>query len=135
MANNNLTNAKNAKNDEFYTQWADIEKEVNAYLVLDPDVFKGKTILCPCDNPFESHFFKYFAFNFNDFQLKKLMATCYVRSPIANSQLALFDDENKESPFDDENKANQTTRCPHKMEIMEIQFRSHDLLCLQNRTW
>ena len=51
--NSRLSQAKNAKNDEFYTQWADIEKEVNAYLEFDPDVFKGKTVLCPCDDPYE----------------------------------------------------------------------------------
>jgi len=56
MANSNLTKAKKAKNDEFYTQWADIEKEVNAYLEYDPNVFAGKTILCPCDDPYESNF-------------------------------------------------------------------------------
>ena len=56
MANRNLTNAKNAKMDEFYTQLWDIEKEVNAYLDFDPDVFRGKTILCPCDDPYESNF-------------------------------------------------------------------------------
>jgi len=95
MANSNLTNAKNAKNDEFYTQWIDIEKEINAYFDLDPDVFKGKTILCPCDDPYESNFFKYFALWFNQLKLKKLIATCYAGSPIANTQLSLFEDENK----------------------------------------
>jgi len=111
MANTNLTNAKNAKNDEFYTQWADIEKEVNAYLEFDPDVFKGKTILCPCDDPYESKFFRYFALSFNDFKLKKLIATCYAGSPIANTELSLFHDESEE---------NKTTRSPHKIEITEI---------------
>ncbi|MDR0328254.1 MAG: adenine-specific methyltransferase EcoRI family protein, partial [Planctomycetaceae bacterium] len=84
MANNNLTQAKNAKNDEFYTQWADIDREVQAYLEFDPDVFRGKTILCPCDDPYESNFFKYFAINFSKFKLKKLIATCYAGSPISN---------------------------------------------------
>ena len=117
MANINLTNAKNAKNDEFYTQWADIEKEVNAYLEFDPDVFKGKTILCPCDDPYESNFFKYFALSFNDLKLKKLIATCYAGSPIANTQLSLFDDESAE---------NKTTRHPHKIEITEIPDMNND---------
>ena len=63
--NSELKQARNAKNDEFYTQWADIEKEVNAYLEFDPDVFRGKVILCPCDDPYESNFFKFFALNFN----------------------------------------------------------------------
>ena len=61
MANSNLTNAKNAKNDEFYTQYQEIEKEINAYLEYNPLVFKGKTILLPCDDPEWSNFTKYFA--------------------------------------------------------------------------
>ncbi|MDR2735083.1 MAG: adenine-specific methyltransferase EcoRI family protein [Spirochaetota bacterium] len=111
MANSNLSQAKNAKNDEFYTQWADIEKEVNAYLECNPDVFRGKTILCPCDDPYESNFFKYFALKFNSFKLKKLIATCYIGSPIANNELSLFPEESRE---------NRTTGNPHKIEITEI---------------
>ena len=110
MGNSNLSNAKNAKNDEFYTQWGDIEKEINAYLDLDPDVFKEKTILCPCDDPYESNFFKYFALNFKLLGLKKLIATCYAGSPIANTELSLFPDESEE---------NKTTRNPHKIEITD----------------
>ncbi|OSP83283.1 DNA methyltransferase [Lacticaseibacillus paracasei] len=89
-----LSRAKNAKNDEFYTQWSDIEKEVNAYIEYDKDVFRGKTILLPADDPFESNFFKYFATHFNDYGLKKLIATSYDPSPIVNTQLelSLFDD-------------------------------------------
>lgn len=96
MANNNsLAQAKKAKNDEFYTQWADIEKEMNAYLEYDPSVFKDKTILLPADDPFESNFFKFFATHFNDYGLRKLIATSYDPSPIMNTQLALslFPDE------------------------------------------
>jgi hypothetical protein len=76
-ANSNLTNAKNAKNDEFYTQYSDIEKEINAYLEYNPDVFRGKTILLPCDDPEWSNFTKYFAQNFESFGLKKLISTSY----------------------------------------------------------
>ena len=111
MPNVNLSQAKNAKNDEFYTQWRDIEREVNAYLEFDPDVFRGKTILCPCDDPYESNFFKFFALHFQDYHLKKLIATCYTGSPIADTQLSLFADESEE---------NRTTRKPHKIEITEI---------------
>ncbi len=77
MANSNLTNAKIAKNDEFYTQYNDIEKEINAYLEYNPDVFKNKTILLPCDDPEWSNFSKYFAQNFERFGLKKIISTSY----------------------------------------------------------
>jgi hypothetical protein len=78
MAKNaNLGAAKNAKNDEFYTQYADIQKEVNAYIEYNPDVFRGKTILLPCDDPEWSNFTKFFAQNFEFFGLKKLISTSY----------------------------------------------------------
>ena len=77
MANTNLTAAKKAKNDEFYTQYHDIEREMNAYLEYNPDVFRGKTILLPCDDPEWSNFTKYFAQNFKTFGLKKLISTSY----------------------------------------------------------
>ena len=75
--NANLTAAKSARNDEFYTQWADIEREMNAYLEYNPDVFRGKTILLPCDDPEWSNFAKYFALHFTDFGIKKLISTSY----------------------------------------------------------
>lgn len=75
--NSNLTNAKIAKNDEFYTQYGDIEKEINAYLEYNPDVFKNKTLLLPCDDPEWSNFTKYFAQNFERLGLKKLISTSY----------------------------------------------------------
>lgn len=77
MANSNLTKARNAKNDEFYTQYQDIEKEINAYLDFNPDVFRGKTVLLPCDDPEWSNFTKFFAQNFEKFGLKKLTSTSY----------------------------------------------------------
>lgn len=77
MANSNLSNAKSAKNDEFYTQYHDIEKEINAYLDYNPDVFRGKTVLLPCDDPEWSNFTKFFAQNFERFGLKKLISTSY----------------------------------------------------------
>ena len=77
MANSNLTNAKNAKNDEFYTQYLDIQKEITAYLEYNPDVFRGKTILLPCDDPEWSNFTKFFAQNFERFGLKEIVSTSY----------------------------------------------------------
>ncbi len=75
--NKNLTKAKKAKNDEFYTQYHDIAKEIQTYLDFNPDVFRGKTILLPCDDPEWSNFTKYFAQNFERFGLKKLISTSY----------------------------------------------------------
>ena len=77
MSNKNLSAAKNAKNDEFYTQYADIQKEINAYLDYNPDVFKGKTVLLPCDDPEWSNFTRFFAQNFETLGLKKLISTSY----------------------------------------------------------
>ena len=86
MANKNLNAAKEAKKDEFYTQLVDIENELKHYR----EHFRGKVIFCNCDDPYESNFFKYFANNFNAFGLKKLIATCYNGSPIAQLELPLF---------------------------------------------
>lgn len=86
-SNNDLGAAKTAKKDEFYTQLTDIEKEMRYYRKH----FKGKTVFCNCDDPFESNFFKYFVLNFNRLGLKKLIATCYATSPISGQQLSLFD--------------------------------------------
>lgn len=85
--NQSLAKAAKAKNDEFYTQLSDIEKELRYYR----QHFKDKVILCNCDDPFESNFFKYFVLNFNRLGLKKLVATCYATSPIANEQISLLD--------------------------------------------
>lgn len=95
MANANLSAARTAKQDEFYTQWADIEREMNAYLEYDPDVFRGKTILLPCDDPEWSNFSKFFALHFTDLGIKKLISTSY--APESNADGAfytptLFDD-------------------------------------------
>ena len=98
--NASMSAAIKAKNDEFYTLLTDIEKEMRHYRKH----FKGKTVLCNCDDPFESNFFKYFVLNFNRLGLKKLIATCYATSPIANQQLSLFDvvggdEEQRNKPY------------------------------------
>ncbi len=97
--NASLRKADKAKNDEFYTQLSDIEKELSHYKAY----FKGKTVFCNCDDPYESNFFKYFAMNFNFLGLKKLIATCYDSSPVAGEQLSLFPDKR-----------------PYKIEITEV---------------
>ena len=90
MANKNLTSAKRAKNDEFYTQYGDIQKEIEAYLEYNPDVFRGKVVYCNCDDPYESNFFRYFVLNFKKLDLKQFITTSYKPSPVANTQLELF---------------------------------------------
>ena len=77
MANTNLKKAKAAKNDEFYTQYSDIQNEINAYIDYNPDVFRGKTILLPCDDPEWSNFTKFFINNFERYGIKKLISTSY----------------------------------------------------------
>jgi len=101
MPTENLTNAKKAKNDEFYTQYHYIEKEIAAYLEYNPDVFRGKIILCPCDDPEWSNFTKYFAQNFQRLGIRKLISTSYpIESKIykSNYQPTLF--ETKNSQYD-----------------------------------
>jgi len=94
MANSsNLNKAKKAKYDEFYTQYYDIQIEIDAYLQYNSDVFRSKVVYCNCDDPFESNFFRYFVLNFNKLGLKQLITTSYKPSPVANTQLALFGDD------------------------------------------
>lgn len=93
MADNKaLGKAKDAKKDEFYTQLPDIEAELKHYRAF----FKGKTVFCNCDDPYESNFFKYFALHFNDLSLKKLIATSYGGSPVAGNEFDMFEDQGQE---------------------------------------
>lgn len=105
MAHSNLKDAKSTKNDEFYTQYEDIQREINAYLEYNPDVFKGKTVLLPCDDPEWSNFTKFFAQNFENFGLKKLISTSYATESkkIKFQQLTFFEEN---SPQFDETKTN-----------------------------
>ena len=106
MANKNLNAAKTAKKDEFYTQMYDIEMELQHYWTH----FRDKVVLCNCDDPYESNFFKYFALNFNQLGLKKLICTCYDGSPIMGTPLSLFalDEEGEEK------------KLAYKVEISEV---------------
>lgn len=105
MGNTSLGAAKKAKNDEFYTQWADIEREMNAYLEYDPDIFRGKTLLLPCDDPEWSNFTKFFALHFEEYGLKKLISTSY--APMANQAAAFYEPTlfETEGPDYDEDKS------------------------------
>ena len=108
MANSNLTKAKKAKNDEFYTQYHDIQKEIDAYIEYNPNVFKGKTILLPCDDPEWSNFTKFFAQNFERFGLKKLISTSYAadsKNYKSDYQPTLF--EKKDPKFDKKKTSKQ----------------------------
>ena len=91
-ASASLSHAKKAKNDEFYTQYNVIEAEMNAYVEYNPDVFRNKTILLPCDDPKWSNFTKYFAANFSRFGLKKLISTSYAQGA-RNREISLFEEE------------------------------------------
>ena len=104
MANTNLANAKTAKNDEFYTQYSDIQKEMNAYLEYNPDVFRGKTVLLHCDDPEWRNFTKFFAQNFESFGLKKLISTSYAveSKKIQEWEPTIFETE---SPYYDADKS------------------------------
>lgn len=104
MANSTLSKAKAAKKDEFYTQFYDIEAEMEAYLDYNPDVFRGKTVLLPCDDPEWSNFTKYFAQNFEELGLKKLISTSYAldsKTYKDGTQLSLFETQ---SPKFDKDK-------------------------------
>lgn len=105
-SNSSLNKAAKAKNDEFYTQLADIEKELKRY----KNQFHGKVVYCNCDDPFESNFFKYFAANFNALGLRKLITTSYIKSPIAGGQLPLLEVEGLKP----------TGKEPFKIEINEV---------------
>lgn len=109
MANNSLKAAKKAKADEFYTQLSDVENELRHY----KRHFRDKVVFCNCDDPYESNFFKYFAMNFNQLGLKKLIATCYDGSPICDTQLSLFDTDSEQSQL-------SKTCVPHKIVITEV---------------
>ena len=113
MANKNLNAAKVAKKDEFYTQLSDIERELQHYWKH----FRGKVVLCNCDDPYESNFFKYFALQFNQLGLKKLICTCYNGSPVTGNELAIHFDG-----FDDD----EPKKIAYKVEITEVKDENGD---------
>lgn len=105
MANANLSNAKRAKQDEFYTQYSDIEKEVNAYLEYNPDTFKGKVVLLPCDDPEWSNFTRFFALHFESLGLRRLVSTSYAPAKKQLQEAPLITMFEAESPQFDPTKA------------------------------
>ena len=96
-----LNKAKKDKNDEFYTQYADIEKEIDAYLSFNPDLFRDKTVLLPCDDPNWSNFTRYFVQNFLKLGLKRLISTCIADSQLGRGKLLIID-----NPFNKQHHQN-----------------------------
>ena len=113
--NSNLKDSFKNRQDEFYTHLTLIENELKHYR----EFFKGKIVLCNCDDPYESNFFKYFAMNFNVLGLKKLITTCYASSPIVYTQLSLFDDGKVVATDEGKKK-------PYKVEITEVEDETGD---------
>lgn len=119
--NKDLNSAKAARKDEFYTQLTDIEKEMRYYR----EFFKDKTILCNCDDPFESNFFKYFAMNFNALGLRKIIATCYATSPVTGEEFEYYVGNDGQLSFEPLNDSDipvsqESERKPYKIEISEV---------------
>ncbi len=112
MANKNLNAAKTAKKDEFYTQMTDIERELQHYWPH----FRDKVVLCNCDDPYESNFFKYFALRFNQLGLKKLICTCYNGSPVQGNELMIDFGDFSEEP----------KKIAYKVEITEVKDMNGD---------
>ena len=131
MANNsNLGAAKAAKNDEFYTQYADIQKEINAYLEYNPDTFRDKTVLLPCDDPEWSNFTRFFAQNFERLGLKKLISTSYAveSKKYKDYEPTLFETE---SPLFDEDK----TRTHGKIFVLERDVNGSGHIDIDDLEW
>lgn len=114
--NRGLGAAKAAKQDEFYTQYVDIQKEAEAYLEFDPDTFRCKVVYCNCDDPLESNFFRYFAANFNKLGLKRLISTSYDGSPIAGQR----------ELFPEYNEGNGTRKKPKALAVILDQVKDED---------
>ena len=131
MANKTLTKAKAAKNDEFYTQFYDIETEMEAYLDYNRDVFRGKTVLLPCDDPEWSNFTRYFAQNFEALGLRKLISTSYApesKTYKNGLQLSLFETE---SPQFDKEK----TKTHGKIFILTEDTKGDGVINLDDLQW
>lgn len=118
--NSNLNDSARNKQDEFYTQLSLIESELKHYR----QHFKGKTVLCNCDDPYESNFFKYFAMNFNALGLRKLITTCYATSPVTGKEFQYYVDNSGQLSFiSSENNSPVSAgneQKPYKVEITEV---------------
>ncbi len=136
--NNTLTAAKNQKSDEFYTQYEDIQREINAYLEFDPDTFRDKTVLLPCDDPEWSNFTRFFAQNFEMLGLKKLISTSYAyeskqaHEPVQLSMFEFLTEFETESPLYNAEQSPKRgriftlTRRNKKVDINDLQWKYLD---------
>ena len=138
MANKNLSQAKNAKNDEFYTQYADIQAEVNAYLDYNPDTFRDKTVLLPCDDPEWSNFTRFFAQNFQRFGLKKLISTSFAAASKKIGELGMGNGEwyqptlfEEESPQFDKKK----TKVRGKIFVLDHDANKNGKIDIEDLEW
>jgi adenine-specific DNA modification methylase len=123
--NSNLHDSARNKQDEFYTQLSLIEKELKHYRSF----FAGKTVLCNCDDPYESNFFKYFAMNFNTLRLKKLVTTCYATSPVVGDEFEYYVDNAGQLAFVPDTDTTPlvcSTRRPYRVEITEVTDENND---------
>ena len=123
--NSNLHDSARNKQDEFYTQLSLIEKELKHYRSF----FAGKTVLCNCDDPYESNFFKYFAMTFNTLGLKKLVTTCYATSPVVGDEFEYYVDNAGQLAFVPDTDTTPlvcSTRRPYRVEITEVTDENHD---------
>lgn len=118
--NSNLKDSFKQRQDEFYTQLSLIESELKHYR----QHFKGKTVLCNCDDPYESNFFKYFAMNFNALGLKKLITTCFATSPVTGKEFQYYVDNSGQLSFIPSESNSPVSagneRKPYKVEITEV---------------
>ncbi len=122
MANKNLQAARASKNDEFYTQYHDIELEMTAYLEYDPDVFRGKTVLLPCDDQEWSNFTRYFAAKFDELGIKKLISTSY--APESKKYCSVESQLERDSPKFDAEKSKAQSR-PVKARESDNRWRAY----------
>lgn len=127
--NSNLNDSARNKQDEFYTQLSLVESELKHYR----QHFKGKTVLCNCDDPYESNFFKYFAMNFNVLGLKKLITTCYATSPVTGKEFQYYVDKGGQLSFipSESNTPVQgeNVRKPYKVEITDAMSEGCGTVC------
>lgn len=135
--NDTLDNAKKSKSDEFYTQYEDIQREINAYLEYNPDTFKGKTVLLPCDDPEWSNFTRFFAQNFDILGLKKLISTSYATESkkLHESVQISFDDFLTDFEKNSPNYDEDTSKVCGKIFILEKDINNSGRIDLDDLQW